>query len=204
MISGGETRRDEVLVLPAGDRSRAPDRRLAIDVARRRDDRPQAAARAQVPGERPGVDAGDGRDGRVAQQRRELACVVEHGGGRVRDDEGPEPRSERLVVGGEPAVVADERVGHDHDLAGIGRVRADLLVAGLAGVHDQVAAGLDRGPERDAGEHRPVLQRQQRRSQVADPGIDDGRGARQRGDDHATADTETPTSRRGVVGEDMR
>ena len=74
----------------------------------------------------------------------------------------------------EPAVVADERVGHDHDLAGIRGVGADLLVAGLAGVDDEVPAGGHRGTEGDAREDRPVLQRQQRRAQVPDPRIDDG------------------------------
>ncbi len=44
----------------------------------------------------------------------------------------------------EPPVVADERVGHDHDLAGVRGVRADLLVAGLARVDDEVAAGRGR------------------------------------------------------------
>ena len=47
----------------------------------------QAAVRAQVPGERPRVDAGDGRDAVVAQERGELAGVVEDGGGGVGDDE---------------------------------------------------------------------------------------------------------------------
>ena len=159
----------------------------------------EAAVRAQVPRQRTGVDAGDGRDRRVPQQRGQLARVVEDGGGGVGDDERPQPRADRLVVGGESAVVADERIRHDHDLAGVGGVRADLLVAGLAGVDHEVAAGGHRRPERDAGEDGAVLQRQQRRPEVADPGIDDGRGARQRGDDHATADTEThqPSGRGG-------
>ena len=90
-----------------------------------------------------------------------------------------EPRPDRLVVVGQPPVVADQRIGHDHDLAGVRGVGADLLVAGLARVDDEVAAGRDRGPERDAREDRAVLERQQRRTEVADPRIDDGarRGA---------------------------
>ena len=109
----------------------------------------------------------------VAQERRQLAGVVEHGGRGVGDDQCPQPRPDRLVVVGEPTVVADQRIGHDHDLAGVRGVGADLLVAGLARVDDEVAAGRDRRPERDAREDGPVLERQQRRTEVADPGIDD-------------------------------
>ena len=134
----------------------------------------QAAVRAQVAGERARVDAGDRRDAVVAQERGELAGVVEDGGRGVGDDERPQPRPDRLVVVDEPAVVADERVGHDHDLAGVRGVGADLLVAGLARVDDEVAAGGDRRPEGDAREDRAVLERQQRRPEVADPRVDDG------------------------------
>ena len=186
---------DEVLVLPARHRQRGGTRGVRVGLARRGHDAAQAAVRAQVAGQRPGVHAGDGRDRRVAQQRGELARVVEHRGGRIGHDERPQPRPDRLVLVGQPAVVADERVGHDDDLAGIGGVGADLLVAGLAGVDDEVAAGGDRGPERDAGEDRAVLERQQRRSEVADPGIDDGArpGCRRHGSrDHAAPDTTNP------------
>ena len=55
----------------------------------------------------------------------------------------------------EPPVVADERIGHDHDLPRVRGVGADLLVAGLAGVDDQVAAGRDRRTERDPGKTDP-------------------------------------------------
>ena len=167
----------------------------------------EAAVRAQVAGERPRVDAGDRRDRVVAQERRELAGIVEHGRGGVRDDERAEPRPDRLVVVGEPAVVADERVGHDDDLAGVRGVGADLLVAGLARVDDEVAAGRDGRPERDAGEDRPVLERQQRRTEVADPRIDDGAGrgvpaarvARSRGPGY-----NEPTGLAGSVGGRVR
>ena len=61
---------------------------------------------------------------------------------------GPQPRPLGLVVVADPAVVADQRVGHHHDLARVGGIRADLLVAGLARVHDEVAAGRDAAPRR--------------------------------------------------------
>ena len=80
----------------------------------------------------------------------------------------------------QPAVVADQRVGHHDDLARVRRVGGDLLVAGLRGVDDEVAAGGDRGAERDAGEHGAVLEREERGTGVADAGIDERVGARQR------------------------
>ena len=140
----------------------------------------QAAVRAQVAGEGARVDAGDGRDVVAAQQRRELARVVEDRGRRVGDDEPAEPRPFGLVVVAQPAVVADQRVGHDDDLAGVRGIGGDLLVAGLRGVDDEVAARGDRGAERDAREHRPVLEREERGTGVADAGIDDRIGAGQR------------------------
>ena len=145
-----------------------------------RDDPAQRAARAQVTGERPGVDARDGRDVVRAQQRRQLAGVVEDRRGRVRDDEAAEPRAGGLVVVVEAPVVPDQRVGHHDDLPRVRGIGRDLLVAGLRGVDDEVAAGRDRGTERDAGEHGPVLEREQRGPGVADAGVDDRIGTRQR------------------------
>ena len=164
---------DEILVLPAGHGPGGRHGRLTVDLTGRRDDPAQAAARAQVPGERTGVHARDRRDRGIAQERRQLPGIVEHRGRRVRHDQRPEPRPDRLVVVGQAPVVADQRVGHDHDLAGIRGVGADLLVAGLARIDDEVAAGRDRGPERHAREDRPILERQQRGTQVADPRVDD-------------------------------
>ena len=105
-----------------------------------------------------------------AQERCQLPGVVEDGGRGVGDDEPAEPRLHRLVVVDQAAVVADQRVGRDHDLARVRRVGADLLVAGLARVHHEVAARRDRRAECDAAEDRAVLERQQCRTQVTDPG----------------------------------
>ena len=79
---------------------------------------------------------------------------------------------------------------------GVRGVGADLLVAGLARVDDEVATARDRRPERDPGEDRPVLERQQRRTQIADARVDDRGGSRRRGHDHATA-TSTGRARAG-------
>src|SRR4029078_4280515 len=78
-------------------------------------------------------------------------------------------------------------------------VGADLLVAGLAGVDDEVAAARDRRPEGDPREDRAVLQRQHCRPEVADPGIDDRAAARcrRRGwGDHEPPDTTNPPASR--------
>ena len=186
---------DEVLVLPARHRQRGGTGGVRVRLARRGHDAAQAAVRAQVAGERAGVHAGDGRDRRVAQERGQLAGVVENGRRGVGHDERTQPRPGRLVLVGKAAVVADERVGHDDDLAGIRGVGADLLVAGLARVDDQVATRGDRSPERHAGKERAILERQQRRSEIPDPGIDDGArpGCRRHGSrDHAAPDTTNP------------
>ena len=171
---------DEVLVLPARHGAGEVDGRVVVGQAGLGDHAPQAAVRAEVAGEGARVDAGDGRDVVAAQQRRELARVVEDRGRRVGDDEPAEPRPFRLVVVAQPAVVADQRVGHDDDLAGVRGIGGDLLVAGLRGVDDEVAARGDRGAEGDAREHRAVLEREERGTGVADAGIDDRVGAGQR------------------------
>ncbi len=187
---------DEVLVLPARDGAGGRAGGLRVGLAGRGDDAAQAAVRAQMPGERSRVHAGDRGDVVVAEERRELAGVVEHRGGGVRDDERAQPRPDRLVVVREAPVVADERIGHHDDLAGIRGVRADLLVAGLAGVDDEVAASGHGRPERHAREDGPVLERQQRGTEVPDPGIDDRTRARRRWDDHRPADTTNPPASR--------
>ncbi len=174
-------------------------RRIPIRLAGRRDDAAQAAVRAQVSREGTRVDARDGRDRVVAQQRGELSRIGQDGRGRVRDDERTKPWLDRLVVVRQPAVVPDQRVGHDHDLARIRGVGADLLVAGLARIDDEVAAGGDRRPERHAREDGAVLEGQERRPEIADPGIDDRTGAWHRGDgsaDHVAPDTTNPPATR--------
>jgi len=120
-----------------------------------------------------------------AQERGELPGVVEDGGRRVRDDEAAEPWSDRLVVVDEPAVVADQRIRHDHDLAGVRGVGADLLVARLARVHDEVAAGRRGRTECDAGKDGAVLEGEEGGAEIADSGVH--HGARSRGGwcDHA-------------------
>ena len=178
----------------------------AVHLARRRHDAAQAAVGPEVAGEGPRVDARDRRDPLAAQERRELARLLGHRRGRGGDDEGPQPGPLGLVVGPDAPVVADQRVGHHHDLAGIRRVGADLLVAGLARVDHQVAARGGVGAEGDAGEDRPVLERQQCRPARSDARVDHRvgvgerrRGGRRRagpGQAHGVPDTKPPPARR--------
>ena len=82
----------------------------------------------------------------AAQQRRELARVVEDRGRRVGHDEARGATGARdWSSSRQPAVVADQRVGHHDDLARVRGIGGDLLVAGLRGVDDEVAARGRRG-----------------------------------------------------------
>ena len=65
-----------------------------------------------------------------------------------------------LVVLGIDADIADMGEGEGHHLAGIGRVGHDFLVTGHRGVEAQLGGGLADGAEPDAGEDRPVGERE--------------------------------------------
>ena len=56
----------------------------------------------------------------------------------------------------EEAVVADERVGHADELAPVGGIGEDLLVASHRGVEDHLAVGLAARAQRLAPEHAPI------------------------------------------------
>ena len=158
---------------------------VASSLARRRDQAAQAAVRPQVARERPRVDPGDGGDPLAPQERRELAAPARPPPRSRSPRRGPQPGALGLVVGANPSVVADQRIGHDHDLAGVRGVGADLLVAGLAGVHDKVAARRDVGAEGDPREDGAVLQGEEGRpvgpdARIARPAPGRGRASRRR------------------------
>ena len=180
---------DEVLVLPARNGARSLRSSRLGELARRHEDPAQRPGGPEMAGQRPRVDAGDRRNAVGAQEGCQLPRIVEDRGRGIGHDEPPEPRLHRLVVVDQAAVVADQRVGHDHDLARVRRVGTDLLVAGLARVHHEIAARRDGRPECDAAEDRAVLERQQCRTQVTDPWIDDGGGSDMRRRDHEGART---------------
>ena len=145
----GRDLRHEVLVLPARDGPGSFDGAVGVDLAWCGDDAAETARGPEVPREGPRVDPRDRRDALGAQERCELPGVLEDRRCRVGHHERAEPRLRRLVVVPKAAVVADERVGHDDHLAGIRGIGADLLVAGLRGVDDEVAARRDVRSEGD-------------------------------------------------------
>ena len=63
-------------------------------------------------------------------------------------------------------VVADQRVGHAHELAAIGRIGHDLLIARHGGVEDDLAVGLARGAAGSAPEDAAVGEGQEGRRHV--------------------------------------
>ena len=69
-------------------------------------------------------------------------------------------------------MVTDQRIRHDNQLAGIRRIGADLLVAGLAGVNDEISTGARRSAERDTGKGRAVGEREERGAVMPDPRVD--------------------------------
>ena len=71
----------------------------------------------EMAGKCPRVDTGDRGNAIRAQEGCQLPRIVEDRGRGVRNNQPPEPRLHRLVVVDQAAVVADQRVGHDHDLA---------------------------------------------------------------------------------------
>ncbi len=150
VIDGGETWPDEVLVLPARDGPRRGHGRVASPTLARARSRSPAGCRSSAgAGPAPGC-----RRRRWPGSRRRAAgrpAAARRRGRRRWRWRRRAPRSHGWTdwsSSREPPVVADQRVGHDHDLAGVRRVGADLLVAGLAGVDDEVAAGRRRPPRR--------------------------------------------------------
>src|SRR5262249_19375107 len=153
----------EVLTLHPRRLARPPHETLGIEVDAR-EDTDLRTVRTQASHERPGVDALDGRKG-VAREicpeplagapaRRPLA-VFAH-------DETAYERSVRLDVVGVHADVADLGIGHRHELALVGGVGKDLLIAGHAGVEDQLADRLGGRAERTPPEHGAVGQGEDR------------------------------------------
>src|SRR5690606_6635666 len=118
------------------------------------------AALAQVARERTGVDPAD------ADHALRLELVVEtalgtpaRGAARgLAHDVSRDPDPARLGVLVVDARVTDVRGGHDDDLAVVRGVREGLLVAGHAGVEDDLAEGLTEGAVGASGERPPVLE----------------------------------------------
>ncbi len=171
---GGGNLADEVLVLPTRHRPGPRHGLVDVGLAGRRDQGALAAGLAQVARQGPRVDAGDRRHARRAQDVHDLARPAEHRRGGMPHHQAAQPGSLRLVVSREAAVVADQRISHDHDLARVRRIGTDLLVARLAGIDHQVPARLDGRAERGAVKDGAILQCQQGRPVGADTRVHHG------------------------------
>jgi len=170
----------EILVFPAGDGPGARDGFVHVGLAGCGQDGAQGAIGPKVPGQASRVDAGDSRYARLAEHRGQLLGIAENRGRGIGHDQAPQPGSLGLVVVVDPAVVADKRVSHDHELAGIGGIGGDLLIAGLAGVHHEIALTRTLRAEGDAREDPAVLESEQRRPVISDPRVHDGAGTWER------------------------
>ena len=103
--------------------------------------RAAAAAIADEAGEAARVHFADAGDVAVFQHLRQRARIAEVGGLVVviaHHEAGGQRRAALEVVVGD-AVVADHRVGHHHDLKGVGRVGDDLLIADHGGIEHHFA-----------------------------------------------------------------
>ena len=119
---------------------RAPDRFLRRHFLRRQASL-HRAARAQVAGQSACVDALDAGDLPMLQifVERNLRTPVARDLAQFLDDKAAHVRRAALGIGGIRAVVADQRIGHRHDLSAIRRIGQHLLVAGHGSVETNLA-----------------------------------------------------------------
>src|SRR6476661_3914741 len=80
--------------------------------------------------------------------------------GVLTNDQRRDPRLAGFVVLRGNTIVTDQRIGHAHQLALEGRIRADLLVSGHCGGEDDLAGGVGVSPESAATEDAAVSQGQ--------------------------------------------
>ena len=101
------------------------------------------AAHAEFFGQRPRVNALNSRNAVFLQifRERKIRAPVADDRREFADDEAGDVRPPRFHVHGVDAVIADERIGHRDDLAFVGRVGEDFLIAGHGGVEADLAAG---------------------------------------------------------------
>ncbi len=151
------------------DRARGRDR-LARDVlalrAMRRhlqDRAAKRALRAKATNEGPRVDADETRDAVGAQICREIDGPLAARVDELADDETLDPRTPALRGALEGSVIPDERIRQHDDLAVVGRVRCDLLVAGHRRVEHDLAGRRRSVAERLTPPRRAVFQPEDRR-----------------------------------------
>ena len=91
-----------------------------------------------------------------------LSAEVAPPGGQMANHQHLHPGAAGLVVLAVHPVVADEGIGHDHALSGIGGIGQDLLVASHGGVEHQLAHPCLCAPDAGTGEDASVFQDQSR------------------------------------------
>src|SRR5262249_32772965 len=134
---------DEVALAELRSRAHAPEELLGIPDLRA-DDRVHRSLVADLPREKARVDALDADDAVALEpgSERLSRSPVAGDAGELAHDEPREMRLRGLVVLVVDAVVPDQRVRHHHDLAAVGRVGQDLLIAGEARVEHDLAERL--------------------------------------------------------------
>ena len=144
-----------------------------------RDDAHLGAVVAQVLDEGARIDTLDGNDAELLQICGNAHCATPVGrrGAHVAHDHGAHRRGVRgtravagegaLHIGEVDAVVADLRIGHGHDLAGVARVGHDLEVALERGVEANLAGRRTRSAARAAVEHGAVGKQQHCRAGIS-------------------------------------
>ena len=129
-----------------------------------RDGRAHGATLADGQGQRAGVDVLDCDDAALAEEvgqtpdRLPVAGLAAH----VVHDEATQVQVTGLHVPLVDAIVSDLGVGQRDDLAGVGRIAHDLLVADHRGVEDDLAEGLAGRACRTSLQHHAVLEGQKR------------------------------------------
>ena len=151
----------QILAVGGGLRARFGDQGRVVRVGRR-DDAAQRTLLAHDARDGARVDAFDGDDVLFLEPlvQRLVGAVARGNGAQLADHEGLGPGATGLGVLFGDAVVADHGVGHQHDLAGIGRIRQDLVVARHRGVEDEVTALLAGRADAASFEHVPGFQGQ--------------------------------------------
>ena len=88
------------------------------------------------------IDAFDGNDVPAFQIRLEALFGAPVGSDTTRftNDKSFDPRARRLCIAFVDAVVADERVGHAHDLSRVRGIGKHLLITGHRGIENHLAA----------------------------------------------------------------
>ncbi len=123
---------------------------------------------AQVADQRAGIEIVDDRNAGAGQEIVGLGvgAPVAGDGRELAHHQTFDVGAGGFVIVGAGAVVADLRVGEDDDLAGIGRVGENFLIAGEGGIEDHLAGPFGGRTKTPALEDRAVFQGEDCRIQV--------------------------------------